>query len=458
MVTTARRVLVAVFTVVALTLSAPVGAMAALATPVGSESKYAAIVVDANSGEVLFAKRADSPRYPASITKVMTLYLTFEAMAQGKLTADEEITVSRHAASQGPTKLGLRAGSTIRVDDAIRAIAVQSANDMAVAMAERVGGSEPRFAALMTLKAQELGMQNSRFVNANGLPDSRQISTARDIAILSRAIQRDYPQYYAYFGVKQFAYRGQVMNNHNHLLMQMPGVDGLKTGYTNASGYNLAASAARDGHRLIAVVLGGNSNRSRDNHVRELLETGFDVMRRRDSGETILVAQAFFEKEPTAPFTPSYGQGDESGPKTISLASATLDSLPSGPLPQMAENGVLSFARPSGYAQVATPKVVASAPVPNPEPTTKPVSGGREPAKGRYLVQVGAFKQRDDARTQLNKISRSFSRHFDDAEGVIGAKVDGFFRAQFKGFDQDAAKAACAALKAKRMTCMVVAP
>jgi D-alanyl-D-alanine carboxypeptidase len=459
MVTTARRVLVAVFTIVALSLAAPVSALAALATPVGDESKYAAIVVDANSGEVLYAKRADSPRYPASITKVMTLYLTFEAMAQGKLTADEEITVSRHAASQGPTKLGLRAGSTIRVDDAIRAIAVQSANDMAVAMAERVAGSESRFAALMTMKAEELGMQNSHFVNANGLPDSRQISTARDIAVLSRAIQRDFPQYYAYFGVKQFAYRGQVMNNHNHLLMQMPGVDGLKTGYTNASGYNLAASAARDGHRLIAVVLGGNSNRSRDNHVKDLLETGFDVMRRRDSGEKILVAQAMFEKEPSVPFTPSYGQGDESGPKTISLASQSLDSLPTSQLPQMSETGVLSFARPTGYTQVATlPRTVESAPVPNPEPAAKSLTRNRESSHGRYLVQVGAFKQRDDARSQLNKISRTFSRHFDDAEGVIGAKVDGFFRAQFKGFDQDAAKAACAALKAKRMSCMVIAP
>ena len=444
--------------------AAPAQARISFLQAPAAQPKYAAIVVDAKSGEVLYAKRADSPRYPASITKVMTLYLTFEAMAQGKLTPDEEITVSRHAASQSPTKLGLRTGSTIRVDDAIRAIAVQSANDMAVAMAERVGGSETRFAALMTLKAQELGMQNSRFVNANGLPDSRQISTARDIAILSRAIQRDFPQYYAYFGVKQFAYRGQVMNNHNHLLMQMPGVDGLKTGYTNASGYNLAASAVRDGHRLIAVVLGGRSNASRDANVRDLLETGFDITRRRDAGEKIVIAQAMFEKQSpsttqyaSAPAT--YGQGDESGPKTISLAEQSFDSLPTTQLPQMSETGVLSFAKPTGYAQVALSRPVESTPVPNPEPTVKALSRSRESAsEGRYLVQVGAFKQREDARTQLNRISRSFSRHFDDAEGVVGAKVDGFFRAQFKGFSEDAAKSACAALKAKRMSCMVIAP
>lgn len=444
MVTTARRVVLAALALVMSVLVAPSAALAGLATPVGEESKYSAIVVDANSGEVLYAKRADSPRYPASITKVMTLYLTFEAMAQGKLTADEEIFVSQHAASQGPTKLGLRAGSTIRVDDAIRAIAVESANDMAVAMAERVGGSEGRFAALMTLKAQELGMDNTRYVNANGLPDSRQISTARDIAVLSRAIVRDYPQYYAYFGVKQFTYRGQVINNHNHLLVQMAGVDGLKTGFTSASGYNLAASGVRDGHRLIAVVLGGSSNGSRDAHVKDLLETGFDVMRRRDNGEKILVAQNMFEKEPIGPINPEpYGQGDEDGPKLITVADQSFDAQPT--LPRMAETGVLSFARPSGYAQVVTP-------------AREPIARPRREETGRYLVQVGAFKHMDDAKSQISKISHSFSSHFEDAHGIVGAKIDGYFRAQFKGFNEDAARAACSALKAKRLTCMVVAP
>jgi D-alanyl-D-alanine carboxypeptidase (penicillin-binding protein 5/6) len=294
-------------------------------------------------------------------------------------------------------------------------------------------------------------MENSRFVNANGLPDSRQISTARDIAVLSRAIQRDFPQYYAYFATRQFTYRGQTMNNHNHLLAQMAGVDGLKTGYTQASGYNLAASGVRDGHRLIAVVLGGSSNASRDNHVKDLLETGFDVMRRRDNGERILVAQNMFEREPIAPINPEpYGQGDEDGPKSIQLADQGFDTAPS--LPKMTDTGVLSFARPSGYAQVAR---VESRPVANPP---EPVRASSREEAGRYLVQVGAFKHRDEARSQLAKVSRGFSRHFDDAQGIVGAKVDGFFRAQFKGFSEDAARSACSALKAKRMPCMVIAP
>ena len=227
--------------------ASPPPAMADLRVP-SDEPRYAAIVEDARTGEVLYDKRADSPRYPASITKIMTLYLTFEAVATGKLALTDMISVSPHAAAQAPTKLGLKPGDTISVEDAMHAVAVKSANDMAVALAERIGGgSESRFAAMMTMKAQELGMTRTRFVNANGLPDNRQITTARDIATLSRAVLRDYPQYYGFFSQEQFTFRGQTMANHNALLHKMPGVDGIKTGFTNAAGYNLAASAVRDG-------------------------------------------------------------------------------------------------------------------------------------------------------------------------------------------------------------------
>jgi hypothetical protein len=209
------------------------------------EPKYAAIVIDANSGEMLYDKRADSPRYPASVTKVMTLYLTFEALSEGRLKLTDRVPITSRAAAQAPTKLGLPVGDSVSVDEAIRAMTVKSANDVAVAMAERLGGSESRFAALMTLRGQELGMRNSRFVNASGLPDSRQISTARDLAILSRATMRDFPQYYSYFSIKGFEFRGRYIAGHNRLLTNMPGFDGLKTGYTNASGYNLAGSAVK---------------------------------------------------------------------------------------------------------------------------------------------------------------------------------------------------------------------
>ena len=285
-----------------------------------NQPRYAAIVVDANTGEVLYEKNPDSPRYPASITKVMTLYLTFEALASGKLSLSDRITISPHAASQSPSKLGLPAGSSITVDEAIRAIAVISANDIAVAMAEKLGGSESRFATLMTLRAQELGMTNSHFVNASGLPDSRQLMTARDIALLSRSVMRDFPQYYSYFSQHKILAHGREMPNHNHLLDSMPGVDGLKTGYTYASGFNLAASAVRDNRRLIAVVLGGSSTAARDLNVQDLLTTGFSVMRRRAQGENVTIAQNLFEPDASGPVlrpADEQGDADQSGLKII---------------------------------------------------------------------------------------------------------------------------------------------
>lgn len=394
---------------------------------VASESRYAAIVIDAASGEVLYAKRADSPRYPASITKVMTLYLVFEAMAQGKLKLTDEITFSRNAASKQPTKLGIPAGKSITVDEAIQALAIQSANDVATAVAEHLGGTESRFAAMMTLRAQELGMSQTRFVNASGLPDSRQLSSAQDIAILSRSMMRDYPQYYGYLGQKTFNYAGRRMNNHNGLLHRMPGVDGLKTGFTSASGYNLAASAVQGDRRLIAVVLGGRSNATRDNEVERLLNVGFDVIRRRDAGEVITVAQNLFEPR-------EYERVPQD-----SFQLAAVDE---------------SEGEDAGIGDAEEP--VANSPVPNP-----PARAAREPARpatGRYIVQVGAFKSKNDAQSQLRQMAQRFKAHFDDAASRVGSRTNGFYRAQFTGLTAEAARAACATLKAKRQVCMVIEP
>ena len=265
--------------------TAPAYAAGSRSSATASDSRYAAIVVEASTGEVLYARRADSPRYPASITKIMTLYLVFEEMAAGRLRPTDMITVSARAAAMPPTKLGLRPGEQISVDDAIRAIALRSANDMAVAVAERIGGSESRFAALMTLRAQELGMSNTHYVNASGLPDTRQISSARDIAILSRAVMRDFPQYYSYFSQRQFSFRGETITNHNHLLDRMPEVDGLKTGFISASGYNLAASGVRNGHRVIAVVLGAMTEESRNKITARLISKGFAALQTAPVGQ-----------------------------------------------------------------------------------------------------------------------------------------------------------------------------
>jgi len=427
------------------------GAPAQIATPdlrvPSSEPRYAAIVLDAGSGEVLYEKRADSPRYPASITKIMTLYLAFEALATGHLKETDLITVSAHAAAQAPTKLGLRPGDTIDVEDAMHAIAVKSANDMAVALAEKLGGSESRFAALMTMKAQELGMTRTRFVNANGLPDSRQITTARDIATLSRAVLRDYPQYYGYFSQEQFVFRGQVMNNHNGLLGKMPGVDGLKTGFTNAAGFNLAASAVRDGHRLITVVLGGSSGASRNANVEDLLLTGFDIEQRRDHGEVIASTQNLFEAPPVAvPAAPQYAQGDASDPIDMVLTAANRGA-PVTIVPASATQ-LSSPAKPGMVADLGGHAGYAAAP---------PAAPAAQAAARNWTVQVGAFRSGRLATRQVDLIADKFKAIFDDREGQVDHSA-GQFRAVFTGFTADEAKNACATVSARDLPCAMVAP
>ena len=219
----------------------------------------ASIVVDGNNGNVLYASNADASRHPASLTKIMTLYLLFERLDAGKIRLDSRFKVSEHAAEQAPTKLGLKPGQTIAVEDAIKAVVTKSANDAAVAIAENLGGDEDAFAKLMTQKAHALGMTHTTYVNASGLPDDDQVTTARDEALLGREIQERFPQYYKYFSTREFVYRGREMRNHNHLLGVVGGVDGIKTGYTRASGFNLVTSVHRDGRYIVAVVLGGRS-------------------------------------------------------------------------------------------------------------------------------------------------------------------------------------------------------
>jgi D-alanyl-D-alanine carboxypeptidase len=238
---------------------------------------YAAIVVDDKSGFVLHEVGADEPRHPASLTKIMTLYLLFEQLEAGTLTLDTPLQISTRAAMQNPTKLGLKANQTIKVEDAIKGLVTKSANDAAVVVAEAIGGSEEEFAKLMTLKAKALGMTSTTYVNASGLPAEEQITTARDQAVLGRAIQHRFPGYYQYFATPSFRYKGAEMRNHNALLGQVKGVDGIKTGYTEASGYNLVSSVRRDEKHIIAVVLGGTSNAARDARMRQLIEDNISL-------------------------------------------------------------------------------------------------------------------------------------------------------------------------------------
>lgn len=267
----------------------------ATATPAMADDRYAAIVMDARTNEVLLEDQANEARFPASLTKMMTLYILFDALERGDITLDTRMTASRNAARQPPSRLGLRCSrrrgcDSITVEQAIRALVVQSANDVAVMVAERLGGSEARFAANMTARARELGMRDTRFVNPNGLPNPQQHTTARDMATLGQALWRDFPQYYHYFQTPSFSWRRGGASNHNHLLGQVEGVDGIKTGYTRASGFNLVTMAERNGRRVIVVVMGGETASARDAQVAYLVEGAYQEYARREDPNSATLA------------------------------------------------------------------------------------------------------------------------------------------------------------------------
>lgn len=248
----------------------------ALATSAEAARKRStsSIVIDALSGEVIASSNADELRYPASLTKLMTLYITFSALEKGDFQLDTPLKVSRHAANRAPSRLGLRAGETITVKDAVLALIVKSANDCASVLAEALGENEENFAKIMTDTAKELGMKNTTFKNASGLPNKTQKTTARDMAILGSAVYHHFPEYYDLFSTKKFTYKGHTFYTHNHLLKRFKGADGMKTGFTSAAGYNIVTSAERDGRRVIAVTMGHNSVKERDYKVAQLMNKG----------------------------------------------------------------------------------------------------------------------------------------------------------------------------------------
>ncbi|MDJ0389436.1 D-alanyl-D-alanine carboxypeptidase family protein [Roseomonas sp. E05] len=248
------------------------------AAQIGS-ARYSSVVIDAQSGQMLFGSNATAPRHPASLTKMMTLYLVFEALRRGELRPDQRLVMTPYAASKPPSKLGLRPGQSLTVENCIYAVVTKSANDIATLLGETLGGgSEARFAQMMTLRARALGMSGTTFRNASGLPDVDQVTTAQDMAALGRRLQQDFPEYYHYFGTREHRMGGIRLRNHNHMLTDYEGVDGIKTGYIDASGFNIVSSARRGGARLIVSVFGGSSWTERDRHAAALLERGFTQM------------------------------------------------------------------------------------------------------------------------------------------------------------------------------------
>lgn len=243
-----------------------------------AQNRYAAVVIDAVSGDVLYEESADARRFPASLAKMMTLYLLFDAIRRRRLSLDDVLIASSSAAEQPASRLGLLEGDRLSVENAIFALVVWSANDVATVIAEHLAGSEARFASLMTARARELGLTSTRFANASGLPDPGHATTARDMAHLARAIWYDFPEFYRYFRSPAFTWDGVRERNHNRLLRRVDGVDGIKTGYTRASGFNIAASAERDGRRIIAVVMGGGTAAARDAQTAHLIDWAFNEL------------------------------------------------------------------------------------------------------------------------------------------------------------------------------------
>lgn len=326
---------------------------------------YASIVYDVNSGKVLQETHSNALRHPASVTKVMTLYMLFEQMERGKFRLDSELPVSAEAARQAPSKLGLKPGETISVEDAIKALVTKSANDASVVIAEAIGGSHERFAQMMTAKARSIGMSRSVFRNANGLPNPAQVTTARDLVTLGKAIQDRFPRQYTYFNTRNFEFNGSIYRNHNRLLGKVEGVDGIKTGYTVASGFNLLTSAKADGRHIIAVVLGGRSARARDVQVAALVENHMPraYAGRRLTGRTVEVAAVDDdEDEKPAPRVNIAQAAPEARPSTLPLP-------PGRPRPAViAEIGEkeqgLTRARPLALAASGSTGVVQSATTP----------------------------------------------------------------------------------------------
>jgi len=329
----------------------------------------ASIVVDGNTGQVLEASNPDAPRHPASLTKIMTLYLLFERLDAGKIKLDTPFKVSEHAADQDPTKLDLKPGQTIPVEDAIKGVVTRSANDAAVTIAENLAGSESDFAKLMTQRARALGMSRTTYVNASGLPDDDQITTARDQALLGRAIQDRFPRYYKYFSMPSFVYHGETIRNHDHLLGSVDGVDGIKTGFTRASGFNLVTSVHRDGRYVVAVVLGGRSASERDGHMRSLID---DHIKEAALHRTApVIAEQAPPREDAQPVAfakaPMASHADPAPTATASI-TARGPAAANGPIQPVSVKTISYRIAPTQTAQLSPMPALVPIPTPAPQP------------------------------------------------------------------------------------------
>lgn len=424
----------------------------AVAAPASANPRYAAIVIDANTGRTLFASNADAPRFPASLTKMMTVYMIFEAIAAGRIRLDSRVPFSAQAAARPPTKLGVRAGGSITVEQAILGLVTRSANDAAAAIGELLAGSEANFARQMTAKARSLGMNSTTFRNASGLPDNEQRTTARDMAILGIALREHFPNHYHYFSTRSFNFSGTRINNHNRLLGRVRGVDGIKTGFIRASGFNLVTSVQDSGRNVVAVVMGGRTGASRDAHMAELLSRHLPQASTRGGGAVVAARRI----QPGA---------------TVAAAAVALPGR-GAPVPEFrptervmetkATTTELAYAQP---VQARIPAAAIPAPAGRAEahnetaPQVDPVLTATTRPQG-WVIQVASLPSEPEAIAFLTRMTK-------EASGVVGSaspftevfdhKGSTFYRARFAGFTgKDAAWKACEQLKKRNIGCFAV--
>ena len=470
---------------------------------------YSSIVVDADTGHVLSDSDADSPSHPASLTKMMTLYMLFESLTKGEVRMTTKIKASAWAAGQARSKLNVRKGQTLTVDQAIEAIITLSANDVAVMVAEKLGGTEEKFADMMTTKAHQLGMSSTVFANASGLPNPNQITTARHMAVLGKRLMTDFPQYYPMFARTDFTYSGQKMHTHNHLIdralpLYYEGADGIKTGYTAASGFNLVSSAKRDNKRLIAVVLGGASAWQRDKHMADLMDDGFEILsghperaiaaRKIDAFQaTQLAALPQDETEAEASAGDKEEQPIVRVPKRAAITGVALPPAPPSaevavpapalkPLPapkqqqlaKLDQESPVSLPIPGGQSVGQDPQAIAEAKgaaTPKAKPTAKnaaketktaslpPANTGKAPGWG---IQVGAFSSAATAQEQAEAAVAKLRTTFSTATAVVERAVvrgKALFRARVHGLPQTELVRACAIVgKGVKGACKAIPP
>ncbi|MBX7146113.1 MAG: D-alanyl-D-alanine carboxypeptidase [Alphaproteobacteria bacterium] len=386
--------------------------------------RYESIIVNAQTGNILFESNANLPTYPASLTKMMTLLLLFEALEKGQLRMDQNIVISERAASKPATNMNVKTGARMNVETAIKAIIIRSANDIACAIAETLAGSEENFAKLMTAKAKQIGMIQTVFRNASGLPDSGQITSARDMATLALTLMREYPAYYPYFSERAFSYQGRKYTTHNRILNNYAGADGLKTGFIRASGFNLVSSAKRNGQRLIGVVLGGESASWRDKHMMRLFDRGFSMLQ-----------------------NPSTSNGTN---KTVTPPPGPFEwneanNSKASPVPVEAEGDTDEASSP-----YETPKKAAP-----PKITKPPIS------TGKWSVSVGSYKLYNSAMAAAKKALQAIPAN--QKSGAL-VKVDTIkqgkgrvYRARIGGLvNKDKAQSICTVLKSKKQSCAVL--